>query len=267
MKNYRVYGNKPYNIILLHGGPGVPGSLSSLGKMLSEEYGLIEHLQESDSIDGQIKEIKEIYDTHDKESFIIIGHSWGAWLGYLFAAKHPECVKRLILVGAGPFESKYINEMNETRESRFTHEDREILSKQWEVLKNSTYEEEKKKAFGIMGEVMSKIDSYRLFDDIKDEEIIEYKPEAFFKLMDEANVMRKSGELLNKGKDIKCHVTAIHGDYDAHPYKGVEETLSEVVVDFEMILIEKCGHNPWKEVHGREQFLELIRDLLKGNMK
>ena len=262
MKNYRVYGNKPYNIILLHGGPGAPGSLSSLGKMLSEEYGLIEHLQESDSIDGQIKEIKEIYDTHDKEPFIIIGHSWGAWLGYLFAAKHSECVNKLILMGAGPFESKYINEMNETRENRFTDEDREILSKQWEVLKNGTSEEKKKEAFGVMGKVMSRIDCYRVFDDIKEEEITEYKPQAFFKLMDEANSMRKSGELLYKGKDIKCHVTAIHGDYDPHPYKGVEDTLSNVITDFNMVLIEKCGHYPWKEVHGRNQFLELLSDLL-----
>ncbi len=262
MKNYRVYGNKPYNIILLHGGPGAPGSLSSLGKMLSEKYGLIEHLQESDSIEGQIEEIKEIYDTHDKEPCIIIGHSWGAWLGYLFAAKYPECVKKLILVGAGPFESKYINEMNETRENRFTDEDREIISKQWEVLKNSTSEEEKKKAFGMMGKVMSNIDSYRVLDDLKEEEITDYNPEAHFKLMDEANVMRKSGELLNKGKGIKCKVIAIHGDYDPHPYKGIEDTLSGVVGDFKMILLEKCGHYPWKEVNGREQFLQVMCDLL-----
>ncbi|MCM1989334.1 alpha/beta fold hydrolase [Oceanirhabdus seepicola] len=262
MKNYRVYGNKPYNIILLHGGPGAPGSLSSLGKMLSVKYGLIEHLQESDSIDGQIKEIKEICDIHDKEPFIIIGHSWGAWLGYLFAAKYPECVKKLILVGAGPFESKYINEMNDIRENRFTDQDREIISKQWEVLKSGNSEAEKKKAFGIMGKVISKIEIYRVLDDIKEEEITDYKPEAFFKLMDEVNAMRKSGELLNKGKDIKCHVTAIHGDYDPHPFKGVEETLTNVVDDFKMIIIEKCGHYPWKEVHGRKQFLELLCDLL-----
>ncbi|WBW96659.1 alpha/beta hydrolase [Oceanirhabdus sp. W0125-5] len=261
MKNYRVYGNKPYNIILLHGGPGAPGSLSSLGKLLSDKFGLIEHLQESDSIEGQIEELKNIYDTHEKEPFTIIGHSWGAWLGYIFAAKYPECVKKLILVGAGPFESKYINEMNDTRENRFTDEDRHIISKQWEVMKSDASIEKKKMAFGIMGTVMSKIDSYEVLGDVK-EEITDYKPKAFFKLMEEANVLRKCGELLSMGKNIKCKVIAIHGDYDPHPYKGVDETLSNVVDDFKMILIEKCGHYPWKEVNGREKFLKIMCDLL-----
>ena len=41
---------------------------------------------------------------------------------------------------------------------------------------------------------------------------------------------------------------AIHGDYDPHPASGVKEPLSRILRDFRFILLDHCGHTPWKEV-------------------
>ncbi|MHA2061833.1 MAG: alpha/beta fold hydrolase, partial [Candidatus Sifarchaeia archaeon] len=35
MKNLRIYGNKPFNIAVLHGGPGAPGEMAPVARELS----------------------------------------------------------------------------------------------------------------------------------------------------------------------------------------------------------------------------------------
>ena len=57
-----------------------------------------------------------------------------------------------------------------------------------------------------------------------------------------------------RGNNIKCPVIAIHGDYDPHPYEGVKKPLARVINDFNFILLEKCGHTPWKEKEVRKKF-------------
>lgn len=39
--------------------------------------------------------------------------------------------------------------------------------------------------------------------------------------MYEANEIRRNGRLLSYARDIRCPITAIHGDYDPHPAKGL----------------------------------------------
>jgi len=53
--------------------------------------------------------------------------------------------------------------------------------------------------------------------------------------------------------------TLIHGDYDSHPYEGVEEPLSKYVEDFKFILLKKCGHKPWIEKHAMDEFYAIIK--------
>jgi pimeloyl-ACP methyl ester carboxylesterase len=79
--------------------------------------------------------------------------------------------------------------------------------------------------------------------------------------MAEFNALRKNKQLLPLGKKIKCPVIAIHGDYDPHPYKGIFAPLSQVIENFEHILLKQCGHTPWVEKHAKNHFLEIIDKL------
>ena len=45
MRNFRLYGNKPYKIAVIHGGPGAPGEMAPVARELSSDYGVIEPLQ------------------------------------------------------------------------------------------------------------------------------------------------------------------------------------------------------------------------------
>jgi pimeloyl-ACP methyl ester carboxylesterase len=140
MKNFRTYGNKPYRIALLHGGPGAAGSLGKFARELSMELndsGILEPLQTADSMEGQIEELREIVEQHAELPVVLIGHSWGAMLGYLFAAKHPSYVKQLIMVGSGLFEASYAKNIMQTRLNRLSPEKQAELNGLMDALENN----------------------------------------------------------------------------------------------------------------------------------
>ncbi|MHC4132842.1 MAG: alpha/beta fold hydrolase [Planctomycetota bacterium] len=72
--------------------------------------------------------------------------------------------------------------------------------------------------------------------------------------------MRSSGQLLALGKDIKCPVIAIHGDYDPHPPEGVQKPLSAIIKSFRFILLKNSGHKPWIERKAREEFFRVLKE-------
>jgi pimeloyl-ACP methyl ester carboxylesterase len=79
----------------------------------------------------------------------------------------------------------------------------------------------------------------------------------------EAAELRRSGELLQLGKLIKCPVVAIHGDYDPHPAEGVQKPLSAILKSFSFILLANCGHKPWIERQAKDKFYEFLKEQLR----
>lgn len=129
MNNFRIYGNPPFNIAVIHGGPGAPGEMAPVARELSLNMGVLEPLQTADSIDGQLAELKKILEKHGNPPMILVGFSWGAWLSYIFAARYSLLVKKLILIGSGPFEEKYAAKIMATRLSHLNaNEKKEALS-------------------------------------------------------------------------------------------------------------------------------------------
>ena len=61
---------------------------------------------------------------------------------------------------------------------------------------------------------------------------------------------------------IDCPVLMMHGDYDSHPGKMIEESLKPYIKQLEYIEFEKCGHYPWLEKAAAKQFYEELRGWL-----
>ena len=78
----------------------------------------------------------------------------------------------------------------------------------------------------------------------------------------EAELLRRTGELLEMGRRISCPVVAIHGDWDPHPAEGVAEPLSSVLKSFEFILLANCGHTPWVEKMAKDKFYSILKTLI-----
>jgi len=229
--------------------------MAPLARELALRHGVLEPLQTATSITGQVEELRGLLEESADLSVTLVGHSWGAWLGYIFAAKHPRLVNKLILVSSGGFEDRCAAVTQETRLSRLSEEERQEVAGLLEVIRNQSTDGENKK-FARLGELFFKADAFDPLPQKPPE--VEFSLEIYKRVWGEATELRRSGKLLEMGKEIESPVVAIHGDYDSHPAEGVEKPLSVVLRDFRFILLDHCGHKPWIERHAREKFLALL---------
>lgn len=58
--NVRYYGKEPFQVAVIHGGPGAPGSVAAIAKELSKNYGVLEPIQTKTSLKGQVLELYEV---------------------------------------------------------------------------------------------------------------------------------------------------------------------------------------------------------------
>lgn len=256
MNNLRIYGNAPYEVAVIHGGPGAPGSMAPVARELAANRGVLEPLQTAASLDGQVLELKTVLDENADLPVTLIGSSWGAWLSFIFSARYPESTKKIILVGSGPFEEEYATNIMETRIDRLDKEEQKELHSLTETF-NDPGAGDKNALLARLGELCTKADTYNPLT--LDTEVLECQYHIHINVWDDAHTLRSTGKLLELGKQIRCPVTALHGDYDPHPFEGVREPLSAILKDFKFFPLTDCGHYPWLEREAKERFFEILK--------
>ena len=263
MENPRTYGKHPFTVALVHGGPGGAGEMAAVARELADEFGVLEPLQTETSLEGQIHELHSQLSREANSPITLVGFSWGAWLSTLVCARYPQTIKKLILVGSGPFEDRYLPRIQETRLSRLsTFEQAEynaILA-----LLNDPDSDGKDQKFARLGQLAAKADHYNPIREKSHGPTLSksHPGNIFHGVLKEAQVLRKNGELLAIASTIQCPVVALHGDYDPHPASGVQVPLSAYLKDFRLIPLEKCGHKPWIERYARDKFYQVLRSEL-----
>ncbi len=259
LDNLRKYGVAPFRVGVVHGGPGAAGEMAPLARQLACQQSILEPIQTADSLDGQVEELQALLLAHGKPPLVLIGYSWGAWLSFIVAAHYPDLVKKLILVSSGPFEEKYAINIAATRLARLHEKDRGELQSLMKTL-NHPLAKTRNQAFGRIGNLIFKADSFDPLENDRKE--IGSNFAIFQKVWPQGAELRKSGKLLELGRNIQAPVTAIHGDYDPHPAAGVQKPLATVLHDFRFFLLKNCGHSPWTERQAKEEFyLLLAREL------
>jgi pimeloyl-ACP methyl ester carboxylesterase len=257
MEKLRTYGKAPFKVAVIHGGPGAPGEMAPVARELSSVRGVLEPLQTAKTIEGQLDELKEVLKTRGNPPLILMGWSWGAWLSFLFTAHHPKFVKKLILIGSGPFEEKFAADIMNIRLNRLCEEEKEEVLLLIKTLENPAILD-KNAVMARFGQLISKADSYDYDPVSYQSEILECRYDIYQNIWEQAKKIRSSKKLLEFGKEIQCPVLAIHGYYDPHPYQGVQQPLSLILKDLRFILLEKCGHKPWIERSARDIFYKIL---------
>jgi pimeloyl-ACP methyl ester carboxylesterase len=258
LKNLRTYGRAPFNVAVVHGGPGAGGEMAPVARALAAGRGILEPIQTATSLEGQVQELKGVLHVHGDLPITLIGFSWGAWLSFIVAARYPGMVRKLILVASGPFEERYVARLHATRMQRLDEAERAEFEATLRRLGDPTTED-KDALLERLGALASKSDAY---DPISDEadaaDHVGLRGDLFQSVWEQAAEMRRSGRLLALGRQLQCPVVAIHGDFDPHPAEGVRQPLSAVVPRFRFILLEKCGHRPWMERQARDPFYRAL---------
>lgn len=262
MENVRQYGSPPFNVAVIHGGPGAAGEMAPVARELASERGVLEPIQTATSLVGQVEELKAVLEAQGDPPLILIGFSWGAWLSFIVAARHPDLVEKLVLVGCGPFQEAYVATLHETRMERFGEEDRWAFDATVEAL-NDPDSEDKDRLLAQLGALTRKSDAYDPIPNL-DERSDEVGPagHVFQKVWQEAAELRRNEGLLQLARGVECPVVAVHGDYDPHPSEGVRIPLTSTLHDFRFVLLENCGHKPWIERQARDAFYRVLRRAL-----
>ena len=157
MNNYRLYGKSPYEIAVIHGGPGGPGEMAPVARELSKNHGIIEPLQTANSIDAQIVELHETLKSHATIPVVLIGWSWGAFLSYMFAARYPSFVKKLILISSGPFDARYAESIMQAHMSRLSAQEQLYLDELKQQIQKADCSEQKR-LFKQFAQILYKTD-------------------------------------------------------------------------------------------------------------
>jgi pimeloyl-ACP methyl ester carboxylesterase len=266
VETFRKYGSDPFRVVVIHGGPGAVGSVAPIARKLGQTRGVLEPLQTATTLDGQIEELRLVVEQNATPPVIFIGHSWGAWLSALVTATYPDLVRKLILVGSGPFEEHYVPKIAENRFKRLNPQKQEEYLQLVELLDRSAVPGNAV-ALSRLGELTHKADSYdpiEIPDDTADLDDIADPAEIYQGVWPRAAELRATGELLRLVATITCPVVALHGDCDPHPAEGVQQPLAARVKDFRMILLEQCGHTPWCERLAMERFYEILEHELSA---
>ena len=252
----RRYGRSPYSVAVIHGGPGAPGEMAPVARRLAAGRGVLEPWQTEDTLGGQVEELKSVLEKHAEAPAILVGYSYGAMLGFILAARHPRLVKKLVMVGSGVFEDAYARDIMQTRRDRLSAEANAELDSLLSALDNPDSPQDKDEAFARVGALLATADE---FDPLPHpDEVIACQHRIHDAVWPEVTALRSSGALLAYGRDIRCPVVAIHGDYDPHPAAGVREPLARVLPNFRFILLKDCGHTPWIERRARDEFFRVL---------
>ena len=261
MENIRKYGLPPYRIAVVHGGPGAQGGMAEVAAELSSTAGVIEPIQKERNIKNEIEELHGLIAAHGSLPVVLIGHSWGAWLSVLTAASYPGDVSKLILVSSAPFEEVYAESIHATRMKRLTPAERAELSSVLQVFSSGMTRAARDTA-DRLSTLTLKSDSYDLKEEPRRAGAETIDSAIFKSVWGEASELRRSGKLLVEAKKLACPVVAIHGDSDPHPADGVKIPLAKTVENFRFIMLERCGHYPWREKHAAEKFYDILKSEL-----
>jgi pimeloyl-ACP methyl ester carboxylesterase len=255
-----MYGKRPYRVAVIHGGPGAPGEMAPVARELETIAGILEPLQTKDTLEGQVEELRDVLGKNADLPVMLAGFSWGAWLAFIVAARCPEMVKKLVLIGSGPFEERYAGNIVPERLNRLSEAERVEVLAIVDALDDPAVRD-RDGPMARLGELFAKADA---FEPVPHRgESLGYSYEINRNVWAEASRLRASGTLLAMGRQIRCPVVAIHGENDPHPAEGVRGPLSRVLKDFRFVLLEKCGHEPWIERWAGDEFYRILKREIK----
>lgn len=256
----RKHGIEPFGVVVVHGGPGAAGAMGSVAQRLANASGVLEPMQTAATVEGQVEELRTAVESLAIPPVVLIGHSWGAWLSCIVAAAYPQLVRKLILIGTPPVEEKYVHLIRENRMKRLTHDEQQQFAYLADML-NRAEPGEANVYFAPLSELAARGDSY---DPIASDvyvpipSISKKAGDIYASVWPAAARIRRTGELLRLTTRIECPVLAIHGDHDPHPFEGVQTPLTATVRDFQIVILQKCGHDPWRERRAVDKFFEIL---------
>ncbi|MBI5868793.1 MAG: alpha/beta hydrolase [candidate division Zixibacteria bacterium] len=257
----RKYGQPPFSVAVLHGGPGAPGYMAPVARELAMSMGVLEPLQSKDSLDGQIEELRLQLRDNAATPAVLVGSSWGAVLALFLAARRSELVGKLVLIGCAVFDKRSSARVEATRQERLdpkARRENESIRKRLETAGPA----DAQRLMDAWGAILFDAD---VFDPItRDLEVIETQFELHRRVWQDFVCLRDNpGFLEREFSKIRVPTLVIHGEYDPHSMEGIRPLLTHCLPQVRFQILPQCGHYPWIERMAKDRFYAILREELR----
>jgi pimeloyl-ACP methyl ester carboxylesterase len=266
----REYGTSGPPVIVLHGGPGAPGSAAGLARGLAGEFRVCEPFQRgSPGPNGEdmghpltvalhVADLDRLVDglgAHSRdERPALVGHSWGAMLALAYAAAHPGRVAALALVGCGTFDETARARLHAICDERMDG----ALRRRLRDLEAEFPDPDVR--LRVRGELLEPLYSY---DAVGDEASEPCDGRANRETWGDMLELEATGVYPAAFAAIDVPVLMLHGAYDPHPGRMIRASLEPHIRRLEYREWESCGHYPWRERAVRDDFFAFLRAWLR----
>ncbi len=254
----RKYGTSGPAVVLVHGGPGAPGSLAPVGRELADGFRVLEPFQrrsgeEELRVATHVDDLRVLLETElPGERPHLVGHSFGAMLALAFAADHPERIATLTLVGCGTFDSG--------ARALLQHELARRTSAAVQARLDELAEEfdDADERLRAVGEALLPIYSHELHG--AELELDRCDARGHEETWNDMLRLQAEGRYPAAFAAFRGPARMIHGVRDPHPARAIHAGLRVHLPELELLLLEECGHYPWLERAARDEFLTRLRD-------
>lgn len=261
-------------MLLVHGGPGLPGYMRSLGDMLKGRHSVSEYYQRDSAlsdaggpftIDSYVSDLAAVVSRLRQRRPVVIAHSFGSTIAVEYAKRHSSRIERLILLNPileGQTWKRFVGRLKK----RLRAGDPKIgekLARAQDELSRCGDAQTRFRAF------------HRLFD--------LYWPAYFasgrrplglaFKKVDVQAVAKiekdflahlRAGRFTKDLAKIKVPIDHIHGEVDPLPWRIAARILRAKADAYSLRIIRRAGHFPWLDSPARRPFLETLERCIGG---
>jgi len=180
---------------------------------------------------------------------VLVGASWGAMLALAAAARHPDRVAGVMLVGCGTFDVRARARLQANLAERTTEEIRRAMR---EVERTHPDPAERAKE---LQRVSDPLYTFKRHEDAV-EPASEFDLRGHLESWSDMVRLQEARVYPAAFRSIRCPVLMVHGSYDPHPGPMIREGLIEHVPHLVYHELDRCGHSPWIEEHARDAFLD-----------
>ncbi len=260
----RSYGAAGPTVVLLHGGPGAPGSVADLARNLAEDARVLEPLQRRSgavplTVEQHVADLAAVAPA----PATLVGWSWGAMLALSFAARHPNRVAALALVGCGTYGDDCRAEYTTRMEERLGPGGRRRMRELRDLARATSDPAKLDRLLAERGRLAAAAQSV---DPLEDADRPGDRLPVDGPGHEEtwADVLRLQREGIEPAifARIRVPVLMLHGDDDPHPGPAIRDVLQRFVPQLGYASLPECGHEPWRERRAREPFFAVLRPWL-----
>ena len=233
--------------------------MEGLARDLAPEFRLVEPFERRAegvrvSVELHVSDLDALF-SHvlEQEPTAVLGFSSGAVTALTYAARHPERVSAVILVGSATFTARARQEFKRQLELRLDHAARERLR---HADRLPTLEAR------LWARYQTVLPSY-FVDALAYPSDVWLDAEGHEQTWRDVLRLQESGVHPKEFGKVRCPILMLHGRDDPHPGSLIVESLRETTPQVEYVELERCGHYPWLERAARTSFLTTLTTWLK----